>query len=75
MVELVHIQPERNCRRFYSVRVEPDLFAPAVVIRQWGRLGSKGTYRVEPCESRSDADAAAERYVETKLRRGYVHAG
>jgi predicted DNA-binding WGR domain protein len=34
--------PERNCFRFWEVRVGPDLFEELVVTTQWGRLYTSG---------------------------------
>ena len=42
---LTRIRPERNEWRFYRMEVWPDLFGRALLVRQWGRIGTEGRRR------------------------------
>ena len=48
---------ETNTRRFYALLIERDLFGRVVLIRRWGRIGTRGRERSE--EHSSEAEAAA----------------
>lgn len=37
---LGRVRPERNEWRFYRMEVCPDLFGRALLLRQWGRIGT-----------------------------------
>ncbi len=39
---LVRIRPALNEWRFYRMEVWPDLFGRALLMRQWGRIGTEG---------------------------------
>ena len=45
---LARIRPERNEWRFYRMEVWPDLFGRALLLRQWGRIGTEGRRRLDP---------------------------
>ena len=71
-VVLERVEPARNAYRSYRLAVWPDLFAGAVLMREWGRIGAGGRLRLEPFP---DADAAAEAgavVARQKRKRGYV---
>ncbi|MBK5944848.1 hypothetical protein CCR79_13295 [Halorhodospira halophila] len=71
-VNLVRVDAETDVWRFYSVWVEADLFAPARLVRFWGRIGARGGQcRVEPYEDPERARRALEKTVAQKVRRGY----
>lgn len=38
---LIRVRPELNEWRFYRMEVWPDLFSRALLLRQWGRIGTK----------------------------------
>jgi WGR domain len=38
---LIRVRPERNEWRFYRMEVWPDLFGRALLLRQWGRIGTE----------------------------------
>jgi predicted DNA-binding WGR domain protein len=40
---LARIRPERNEWRLYRMEIWPDLFGRALLLRQWGRIGTRGT--------------------------------
>jgi len=63
--------PRLNISRFYALAIEPTLFGDAGLVREWGRLGSRGRRRVDLF---ADADGAAEAldaWLARKRRRGY----
>mgnify|MGYP006428796265 FL=1 len=73
LVVLERIEPARNAFRAYRLAVWQDLFAGAVLVREWGRIGAGGRLRLEPFP---DADAAADAGAELacrKKKRGYCH--
>lgn len=45
---LTCIRPEINEGRFYRLEVWPDLFGRALLMRQWGRIGSEAHRRLDP---------------------------
>jgi predicted DNA-binding WGR domain protein len=45
---LIRVRPERNEWRFYRLEIWPDLFGHALLVRQWGRIGTEGRRRLEP---------------------------
>jgi predicted DNA-binding WGR domain protein len=42
-VKLCRIDPTQNMRRFYLMQAQPDLFGGASLIREWGRIGNRGS--------------------------------
>ncbi|GGA40224.1 WGR domain-containing protein [Pelagibacterium lentulum] len=70
-IDLVRIDPERNMRRFYSMRYEKDLFGQWLLIRRWGRIGRSCQTRKDLAESLERARQAAQKLAESKMRRGY----
>jgi predicted DNA-binding WGR domain protein len=59
---LVRVRPERNEWRYYRMEIWPDLFGRALLMRQWGRIGTEGHRRL------GNALAAI---LHAKRRRGY----
>lgn len=72
---LTRTDPARNMARFYLLSVEPALLAGAALLRQWGRIGTRGRTRVELFASEADARQALMRLAAAKTRRGYRPAG
>ena len=76
--------PERRMARFYRVAVQgvlglaqtddPDAPRHYNLVREWGRIGSPGTLRVDSFASEALARAAGDRAIARKRRRGYVGA-
>ena len=44
---LEKVEPKQHMLRFYALRVAPTLFGEWTLIREWGRIGSPGTVRLE----------------------------
>ncbi len=71
-VYLEKVDPEHNCFRFYSIRIEPDLFADQALVVHWGRIGKRGRTRVRGSGSASDCRDYGTRILNLRLRHGYV---
>ncbi len=68
---LVRIRPELNERRYYRMEVWPDLFGRALLVRQWGRIGTEGSRRLDPHPDPGAAINALAQFASAKRRRGY----
>jgi predicted DNA-binding WGR domain protein len=71
MTFLARIEPERNLRRFYVLQVVPTLSGEWSVMLEWGRIGSPGTVRTMTYGREHEAQAAEQRVIRRRLRRGY----
>ena len=65
------VRPEQNEWRFYRMEVWPDLFGRALLLRQWGRIGTEGRRRLDPHSDPGAAINALARLAGRKRRRGY----
>lgn len=72
MILLHRIDNSQNMARFYLVMVDLSLFGEWMVLRQWGRIGSRGQQRVELVEGLVAAQRRSQEIVAVKKRRGYV---
>ncbi len=70
-VSLVRIRPDRREWRYYRMEVWPDLFGRAVLVRHWGRIGTRGRRRLDPYPDPGAAINALAAIVHVKRRRGY----
>ncbi len=68
---LRRVDPETNVHRFYALMIECDLFGRVVLVRRWGRIGTRGRERTD---LHADETAPAEALVNlaAKRRRGYL---
>lgn len=72
-IRLEKIAPIKNQRRFYDLSVALNLFGEWALVKEWGRIGSKGGQR--RTEWHTSAETALEALSAAKLskeRRGYV---
>lgn len=60
-----------NMARFYVLAIEPTLFGDAALVREWGRVGSRGRRRLDLHAHRASAEEALEVWLARKSRRGY----
>ena len=72
IAHLEHREPDLNCFRFYRMDVERDLFGTWVLMRNWGRIGTRGRDRIDSFDSRAAAERARDSLSTAKTRRGYV---
>jgi predicted DNA-binding WGR domain protein len=68
---LVRIRPALNEWRYYRMEVWPDLFGRALLVRQWGRIGTEGRRRLDPHPDPGAAINALADILRAKRRRGY----
>lgn len=71
LAHLHRIDPKANMARFYCIDVAANLFGEVSVLRTWGRIGTHGRTSIETWPSLSEAEAAADRSLRRKSRRGY----
>ncbi len=71
-VHLRRIDATRNMRRFYRLDIEPDLFGGVLLLKAWGRMGTRGRVTAERHDSEAPALAALQKQAERKRRRGYI---
>jgi len=71
VLELHRIDTVRNMRRFYRLDMQPDLFGGVFLVRQWGRIGTRGRIVAERFDDATLAAVAMQRQAERKKRRGY----
>jgi predicted DNA-binding WGR domain protein len=60
-----------NMARFYIVSVERSLLDGFTLVREWGRIGTRGRRRNDLFEHYRDALSAYEWLLRAKLKRGY----
>lgn len=70
-VFLTRRDPAQNMARFYTISILPTLFGEVAVVRNWGRIGSRGQVMTQTFENTEDAEAARVRLEGRKRRRGY----
>jgi predicted DNA-binding WGR domain protein len=63
--------PKRRVARFYSLMIERDLFGTVRLVRNWGRIGTRGQEMVEIHVDDLAAGQALETLAQVKRRRGY----
>ena len=69
---LTKIDHQINQNRYYSVRVDPDLFGRWTLFRQWGRIDSEGgVLRMDSFDSEMEALTKLSKIVTQKRKRGY----
>jgi predicted DNA-binding WGR domain protein len=68
---LRRVEPEQNVARFYALTIEHDLFGRIVLVRHWGRVGSRGREHLDEHASETEAAKAMGKLAAAKRRRGY----
>jgi predicted DNA-binding WGR domain protein len=71
-VFLRRIDDAHNMQRFYLFDVQPDLFGGVLLVKQWGRIGTRGRLVDESYDSEALAADAMRKQAERKRRRGYA---
>lgn len=70
---LTKVDPSANQYRYYSLRVDPDLFGRWSLFRQWGRLETDGgALRMDSFESEEEAINRLIKITRQKIKRGYL---
>ncbi|MFC3058579.1 WGR domain-containing protein [Paenirhodobacter populi] len=68
---LNRIDPAQNMRRFYSLTIQPTLFGGVSIMRNWGRIGTRGQAMMQTFDDPQQAAVALERLACIKRSRGY----
>jgi predicted DNA-binding WGR domain protein len=69
---LARVYPEESMWRFYRMEIWPDLLGGALLMRQWGRIGTEGRRRLDPYPDVGAALNALAAIKRAKRKRGYV---
>lgn len=64
-------EPAEGIARFYALMIERDLFGSVRLVRNWGRIGTRGRELVEEHPTEDDAAVALQAVAAVKRRRGY----
>ena len=72
LISLRSIDPSRNRFRFYSLRLDRDLWDQRMLIRRYGRIGTHGHIYMEPVSSMMAARESIKDLTEAKMKRGYL---
>lgn len=70
-IRIERVDPEANMYRFYRLRLLPDLFGGISLLREWGRIGTQGRYRIELFADAGQAADAMLAVYRSKQKRGY----
>ena len=68
---LRRVEPEQNVARFYALMIEHDLFGRVILVRHWGRIGSKGRERAAVHADEGEAAQTMGKRAAAKHRSGY----
>jgi len=71
-VVLHRVDAARNMARFYAMSIETTLFGGRSLVRNWGRIGTWGRYKIELFEDEAAAETAMARLARIKSGRGYL---
>lgn len=70
-LRLRRIDLARNMRRYYRMEIMSNLFGEASLIREWGRIGSRGQVLIETHPDEGQAINALMKLARAKRRKGY----
>lgn len=70
-IRIERVDRDTNMYRFYRLRLLPDLFGGMSLLREWGRIGTKGRHKIELFEDAGKAADAMSAVFEAKQKRGY----
>lgn len=74
MSDAIHLErcdPSRNMARFYRLELCQTLFGEVVLVRRWGRIGTRGRVFQSVMESQTDGERSLQRWHQKKRRGGY----
>jgi predicted DNA-binding WGR domain protein len=69
---LRRVDPSRNMARYYALSLQPTLFGEMSLVRQWGRIGTRGRQKVEFFTGDDEAALALSKLAVQKKKRGYA---
>jgi len=70
----LHVQrldAAKNMARYYRLAIEPTLFGSICLVRNWGRVGTRGKQRIEFFDDENQALRLFLKILKRKRRRGY----
>lgn len=70
-IHLVRCDPSRNMARFYRLELCQTLFGEVVLVRRWGRIGTRGRVFQSVMESQTDGERSLQYWHQKKSRGGY----
>jgi predicted DNA-binding WGR domain protein len=73
-VDLTRVRPEQDEGSFYRMEIWPDLFGRTLLVRRWGRIGTRGRQRLDPHPDAGSALNALAELARAKRRCGYCEA-
>jgi len=65
------IDPSKNMARYYALSIEPTLFGETLLVRSWGRIGSRGQRLVHLFRTEPEAVELFLEILRVKRGRGY----
>jgi predicted DNA-binding WGR domain protein len=71
----LHVQrvdATRNMARYYRLAIEPTLFGNICLVRNWGRIGTRGQERLDFFDSEKQALLIFLEILRSKRRKGYL---
>lgn len=69
---LRRVDRAKNMARFYRLSLEPSLFGDVALVREWGRIGTRGRIRVDLFPRIDEACKAFATIARSKRQRGYI---
>ena len=69
---LTCIDHELNRFRFYSMSVQYGLFGGFSLIRQWGRIGTKGRSLTQKFDTMEEVEDQVDKILKVRKRHGYT---
>ena len=70
-MRLTRIDPDQNMRRYYHLSLQPGLFGDIGLVREWGRIGTRGQSKTDWFSGSVEAEAASAKLMRQKQGRGY----
>lgn len=70
-LHLLRRDPARNLARFYRLELCRSLFGELLLVRQWGRIGTKGRRAEAVVRNPEEGHAALALWCKRKRARGY----
>ncbi|WP_182510638.1 WGR domain-containing protein [Phyllobacterium sp. P30BS-XVII] len=61
--------PDQNMARYYSLTMQPTHFGEISLVRNWGRIGTKGQQKVDTFSKYSELERAYEDLTRQKRRK------
>lgn len=70
-LRMIRFDPARNMARFYALSLEPTLFGEVMLVRNWGRIGTRGQVMTQTFAQADEATEALNTLRRQKARKGY----